>query len=112
MVYIRLHVNQFKNETIVTKFVFTTLNEKNSDFNEFIYFRTTTAGTSYGTTTEDYDEYEPLFSLGVRSPRQIYSSSSFRKHDWEVQDINCQGVPFTTIPGKLDIFCQFFFLIQ
>ena len=46
------------------------------------------------------------------SPRQIYSSSSFRKHDWEVQDINCQGVPFTTIPGKLDIFLSIFFLIQ
>ena len=76
-------------------------------------FRTTTAGTSYGTTTEDYDEYEPLFSLGVRSPRQIYTSSSFRKHDWEVQDINCQGVPFTTIPGKLDIYLSIlFFLVQ
>ena len=75
---------------------------------QFLCFRTTTAGTSYGTTTEDYDEYEPLFSLGVRSPRQIYSSSSFRKHDWEVQDINCQGVPFTTIPGKLGILLEFY----
>ena len=112
MLLIRLHVNLIKNETIVTQVVITTLNEKNSDFNEFIYSRTTTAGTSYGTTTEDYDEYEPLFSLGVRSPRQIYTSSSFRKHDWEVQDINCQGVPFTTIPGKLDISFVIFFLIQ
>ena len=71
-------------------------------------FRTTTeVATSYDSTTEDYDEYEPLFSLGVRSPRQIYSSASLRKQNWEVQDINCQGVPFTTIPGKMNFFLIF-----
>lgn len=58
--------------------------------------------TTPETSTEDYDDYEPLFSLGLRSPRQ--AGSSRKKQHWEVQDINCQGIPFTTIPGKL--LCQ------
>jgi len=58
--------------------------------------------TTPETSTEDYDDYEPLFSLGLRSPRQAAGSSRKRQY-WEVQDINCQGIPFTTIPGKLSL---------
>lgn len=65
-------------------------------FHCFEPFCRTTAETS----TEDYDDYEPLFSLGLRSPRQANSRSVSKKQHWEVQDINCQGIPFTTIPGK------------
>jgi hypothetical protein len=83
--------------------------------------RTTT--TTAEATTEDYADYEPLFSLGVhqkqhqaghqavrgrgrsRVARQIsYQQRRHHPSNWEVRDINCNGVPFTRIPGKVHWF--------
>ena len=71
--------------------------------NTIEYFYSCRTTTTAESSTEDYDDYEPLFSLGLRSPRQVQGR---KQQHWEVQDINCQGIPFTTIPGKSQLSSQ------
>ena len=65
------------------------------------FIRTSTDSTNEDpTTTVEYDDYEPLFSLGLRSSRQVQFYKRLVKNDWEIRDIHCQGVPFTKLPGR------------
>ena len=83
-------------------------------YNFLFILRTSTEATGISSsTTHEYDDYEPLFSLGVRSgvkSKAIYSGvrsarqvhyKRLVKNDWEIRDIHCQGVPFTKLPGIL-----------